>query len=546
MLGGFLIEELLSLPFGRPASGLAGFRRSLIPIRIGIPCPLATRAALEQFLNQQVHFFAMCGSPLFLLYNIYMKLTFHGGTGMVTGANYLLEAEGTKIMVDCGLHQGSNFCEKHNFEPFPYNPKEINAVFVTHAHIDHTGRLPQLLRQGFRGVVYSTPPTRDFAELLLIDSEHVMLEEAKHLHKKPLYNMDDVGVLMNHWRGVPYHEQVTVGPFKITLANAGHILGSALVIIDGPAGKGKSSPSTSSGSNSSSKVFASSGNIARIIFSGDLGNSPAPMIGATEVMDGTDYCVVESTYGDRFHEGVDTRQEVVEDMIENVVKSKGVLMIPAFAMERTQELLFEINSLAEGGRIPRVPIYLDSPLAIKLTSVYKKYEDYYDQATRAIIGRGDAIFNFPGLHTMLTTEESKEINNASLPKVIIAGSGMSNGGRILHHEMRYLSDPNSAILFVGYQAAGTLGRRILDGEKSVKIFGEDIPVRCRVMNIPGFSAHADQRQLLAWIEPMRATVKKVFVVQGEEESSKVLAQKMADELAVTSVVPKEGESYDIL
>ncbi len=449
----------------------------------------------------------------------YMKLTFHGGAGMVTGANYLLESGGTKILVDCGLMQGSNYCERMNWDSFAYDPKSITAVFITHAHIDHTGRLPKLYKDGFRGVIYSTPPTRDFAEQLLLDSEHVLMQDAKKLKKPMLYSLEDVTGVMGLWRGEGYHRTIEVGPFKITFYNAGHILGSAIVVIEA---EGK-----------------------RIVFSGDLGNSPAPIIGSTEKIREADYCVVESTYGDRLHEEAPMRKEILEDMIEDVVKTGGVLMIPAFAMERTQEMLYEINSLVEQGRTPRVQIFIDSPLAIKLTAVYKKYSDYYDPIAKAAIASGDAIFNFPGLHMTLTTEESKSINDAPLPKVIIAGSGMSNGGRILHHEARYLSDPKSLILFIGYQAAGTLGRQILDGEKTVRIFGEEVSVRCRVRNIPGYSAHADQNQLLDWLAPMRQELKNIFITQGEEGASEALSQKIKDELAVATTVPEKGGSYEL-
>ncbi len=449
-----------------------------------------------------------------------MKITFYGGVGAVTGANYLVESGDTKILVDCGMHQGSNFCEKHNFEPFKYDPKSISAVFVTHAHIDHIGRLPKLYRDGFRGTVYSTPPTKDFSELMLIDSEHIIIEEAKKFKKEPLYDISAVNDVVGAWKGIEYHAPVRVGPFTVTLYNAGHILGSSIIMV---AAEGKT-----------------------VLFSGDLGNSPAPIIGEKEYFTEADAVVIESTYGDRLHEPSATRKEALEDAIEDVVRSKGVLMIPSFAMERTQELLFEMNSLVEQGRIPRVPIFVDSPLAIKLTTIYKKYEMYFDTATRAMIGRGDAIFNFPGLQTTLTTEESKAINEVLPPKVIIAGSGMSNGGRILHHESRYLQDPESTILFVGYQSVGTLGRQILDGAKEVKIFGEKVAVRCKVRSIPAYSAHADQAQLLAWISPMRESVKKVFIVQGEGEASSVLAQKMRDELAVMAVVPTQDETCDII
>lgn len=445
-----------------------------------------------------------------------MKLTFYGGVGEVTGSNYLLESGGTKIMVDCGLHQGSHYAEKQNFEPFPYDPKEITAVFITHSHLDHTGRLPSLVRAGFKGTIYSTAATKDFSELMLLDSEHILAREAERERREPLYGTEDIMQARQLWQGLRYHDPVAVGPFTIELFDAGHILGSAIIKIKA---EGKT-----------------------IVFSGDLGNSPAPIIEPTEKINEADYCVIESTYGDRVHENVDQRKEQLEDVIEDVVKAGGTLMIPTFAMERTQELLYHLHQLFQGGRVPRVPVFIDSPLAIKLTAVYKKYESYFNPETQHIAKSGDDILNFPGLRLTLTTEQSKEINGVPPPKVVIAGSGMSNGGRILHHEMRYLPDPKSTILFIGYQARGTLGRAIMDGAQEVRIFGETVPVRCKKVNIPGYSAHADQPRLLEWLAPMRQSLKKVFVVQGEEQSSDVLMHKIVDDFAVSAEVPKPDET----
>lgn len=438
----------------------------------------------------------------------------------MTGSNYMLESRGQRILVDCGLHQGSHYAEKQNFEPFPYNPKEIKAVFITHSHIDHIGRLPKLWKDGFRGTIYSTPATKDFAELLLLDSEHILDDEAKREKKPPLYNVDDVNSVMKLWQKRSYHEAVEVGPFRAEFYDAGHILGSAFIKIEA---ENKS-----------------------VVFSGDLGNSPAPIIQPLEKITDADYCLVESTYGDRIHEGVDKRKEQLEDAIEDTVKSGGTLMIPTFAMERTQELLFHLHQLFSEGRIPRVPVFIDSPLAIKLTAIYKKYESSFNKETLAVAKSGDDILNFPELRLTLTTEQSKGINNVPSPKVIIAGSGMSHGGRILHHEMRYLPDPKSMVLFVGYQAHGSLGREILDGKEEVKIFGEKVAVRCKKRVIPGYSAHADQPHLLGWISAMRKTLKKVFVVQGEKESSDALARKIVDDLAVQAFVPEKfGESVNL-
>ena len=449
-----------------------------------------------------------------------MKLSFYGGVGEATGANYVLESGGARIMVDCGLHQGSHYAERQNFDPFPYDAKSIAAVFITHSHLDHIGRLPSLVRAGFKGTIYSTGATKDFAELMLLDSQHLLAQEAEREHKPPLYTDEDIMNVLRMWQGLRYHEPVAAGPFTAELFDAGHILGSAIVKV-GAEGK-------------------------TIVFSGDLGNFPAPIIQPTEMIDAAvDFCVIESTYGDRAHENVDKRREMLEDAVEDTVKSGGTLMIPTFAMERTQELLYHLHQLFEEGRIPRVPVFIDSPLAIKLTAIYKKYENYFNKDTAHIAKTGEDILNFPGLRLTLTTEQSKEINGVPPPKVVIAGSGMSNGGRILHHELRYLPDPKSAIIFVGYQAQGSMGRTILDGAKEVRIFGEAVPVRCRVMNIPGYSAHADQPRLLAWLGHMRRSLKKVFVVQGEERSSEALRQKIVDEMAIAAEVPKPKETAEL-
>lgn len=451
-----------------------------------------------------------------------MKIYFYGGAGAVTGANYLLEEgnkNGKKIMVDCGLKQGSRYAERQNFEPFPYDPKEIEAVFITHSHLDHIGRLPKLFKDGFRGKIYSTPPAKDFAELMLLDSENILSKEAEKEGLPPLYSEADVFELMKIWETVEYHQPIRIDPFTIKFFDAGHILGSAII-----------------------KVW---GERRDVVFSGDLGNSPSPIIKPTEKIEAADYCLIESTYGNRLHERVDERQQILEDVIEDTVKRGGTLLIPAFAMERTQELLYHLNNLFNEGRVPKVPVFIDSPLAIKLTNVYKKHQKYFNLEASTLSRWDKDILDFPGLKATLTTEESKKINDVPPPKVIIAGSGMSHGGRILHHERRYLPDPKSTILFIGYQAEGSLGRLILDGAEKVKIFGEEVPVKCQKVAIGGYSAHADQSQLLSWLWPMRTTLKKVFVVQGEKEASEALAQKIKDELAVEAIIPAVGESFEL-
>ncbi len=448
-----------------------------------------------------------------------MKLTFYGGAGTVTGANYLLETGGKKILVDCGLEQGEEFASETNLRPFSYDPAEIDAVFVTHAHIDHVGRIPQLVKAGFRGMIVSTPPTKEIAELLLLDSEHVLGKEADLKGIPHLYTEDDVKEAMMYWQTARYHAPLSLGDVAVEFYDAGHVLGSSSILITA---EGK-----------------------KIVFSGDLGNTPAPLIKPIEYFGDVDYALIESAYGNRIHEHPEERKNMMEDVIEDTVRDGGVLMIPAFAMERTQEMIFELNELVEGKRIPKTPVYVDSPLAIRLTEVYKKYmndPDYFNEETIRLAGKGDGIFDFPGLIQTATKEESKKINDVPPPKIIIAGAGMSNGGRILHHEVRYLPDPRSTLLIVGYQATGSLGRALQDGASSVVIEKKTVPVRCHIKTISGYSAHADQLQLMKWAEAMRPHVKKIFVVQGDKEESEALAQKIKDELVIAAEVPLFGES----
>ncbi len=454
-----------------------------------------------------------------------MKLTFCGGAKNVSGSNYLLESDSgkTRILIDCGLNQGGQFCETQNYEPFPYDPSGIDALFITHGHVDHTGRIPKLCKEGFRNPIYSTPPTKDITEFLLIDSEHLLSEEAAKKGLEPLYSIDDVNASMELWQTAHYHQKVKIKEFEAEFFDAGHILGSAFIVVKDESGKS-------------------------IVFSGDLGNVPAPLIKDTEYVENVDYALIESAYGNRIHENPEKRRDELEDAIEETYKNQGVLMIPAFAMERTQDLLYELNELVEGEKIPRLKIFMDSPLAIKLTAVYKKYSmnrEFLDTESVNQLKKGDTIFDFPGLESTLTTEESKKINGVPPPKIIIAGSGMSQGGRILHHELRYLPDPKSSILFVGYQSKGSLGRRILDGEKTVEILGEETPVRCRIRSISAYSAHADQPKLIDWLHPMRVNVKKVFIVQGDVDQMEPLEHKIEDTLAIDAYIPSLNETVEL-
>ncbi|MEX2090682.1 MAG: MBL fold metallo-hydrolase [Candidatus Paceibacterota bacterium] len=451
-----------------------------------------------------------------------MKITFYGAAKSVTGANYVLEEGDLRIMIDCGLSQGSKYAEELNYEKFPYDPSEIDYVFLSHSHTDHIGRLPKLFKEGFRGQVIASKPTLDLARKALPDNFGLIKEEAdKHGHP-PLFKLSDFDQIMALSVGYDYEEKIELkNGVKAILHDAGHILGSTITEID----------------FSGKKIY----------FTGDLGNPPTPLLPPPHFPEDADFAVVESAYGSRIHENRSERKDILEKIIIDTINKNGVLMIPSFAMERTQELLYELNDLMNHKKIPYVPVFIDSPLATNLTEVYKKYPDYFNKKTKYIINSGDDIFNFPGLKFTRTSQESKGINDIPAPKIIIAGSGMSMGGRILHHEKRYLSDPNSTILFVGYQVKNSLGRKILDGEKTVSIFGEKIPVNCRVEAIGGYSAHADQVMLLRWVDTanLQAKLKKVFIVQGEEESSQALADKIKETIKIEAIVPSIGDSFEL-
>lgn len=444
---------------------------------------------------------------------------------MVTGANYLLETNKSKILVDCGLFQGGRKIEKKNEEPFPYNPKEIDFVFITHAHLDHIGRLPRLIESGFKGEILSTGPTKDFARLLLEDSQKLLSEKAKRAGIMPLIGEEHIERIIEMFRVINYDEETKINEdISVCFREAGHVLGSASI-----------------------EIMAED---KKIVFSGDLGSSRMSTLKKPAIIKEADYVVMESTYGDRLHEEEQECKDLIEDAVEEAVSKGGVLMIPSFALERTQQLLYHFNELVENKRIPQVPIFVDSPLAIKLTEVYKQYPDYYNKETNLLVKSGDDIFKFPGLKFTLSTKESKEINNVTAPKIIIAGAGMSQGGRIIHHEYRYLSDPKNTLLIVTYQAKGTLGRKILEGAKEVKILDNIISVKAKIEHINGYSSHADQKDLINWISNMirpesLRRPKKVFVCHGEEEPANVLAQYIKDNLGLSAETPKLGDVIEL-
>jgi metallo-beta-lactamase family protein len=446
------------------------------------------------------------------------KITFCGGAGTVTGSNFLFEADGKKILVDCGLTQGLKLADDINWSPFTYDPKEVDMLLITHAHIDHIGRIPKLIHDGFQGKIYSTLPTRALSLPMLEDTMNI-LSESRHFNLGKIYTEGNLRKAFTSWQGLEYHHELKITEnLTASFYNTGHILGSAMVL------------------------FTYNGK--RILFTGDLGNSPSPLLPDYEKMTGIDYLVMESVYGDRNHESRNDRQRFLEQAFEDNYKKKGTLIIPVFSLERSQELLLELNSLVENHRIPEMPIFLDSPLAIRLTEVFKQYKNYFNESAQKVMGQDAHLFDFPGLRLTMRAEESRMINEVPPPKVVIAGSGMSLGGRIVHHERHYLPDPNNTLLLLGYQAVGSPGRLLQEGVRTVSITGEYVKVKADVRTIFGYSGHMDSDGLLRFVEDTGETVKKVFVVMGEPKSAMFLVQKLRDNLGISAQAPEQDESVE--
>ena len=447
-----------------------------------------------------------------------MRVSFFGASREVTGANFLLETAGKKLLLDCGIFQGSREAESLNYDKFSFDPKYLDFVIVGHAHLDHTGRLPKLVKEGFSGKIFATAPTKELAELVLEDNYKLMSEEAQRDNHKPLYGLEDLARTMQLFELLSWNETVEISPgLKITFRNAGHILGSSTCLV---ASEGK-----------------------KIIYTSDLGNKPATLLNPPDIYDEADYLICESTYGGRIHEDSAKRVQMLSEIISSTIAKNSVLMIPSFAIERTQELLHDIDKFCDLEGCIKPAFFLDSPLASKATAVFKKYPDYLGKKLKSENPDSD-FFGLGRIKITSTVEESKAINDYSNPKVIIAGSGMMNGGRILHHMRRYLPNSDNTLLIVGYLARGSLGRRIIDGQKEIRIFGETIKVNAKVKKIGSYSAHADMPQIIEWISIIKS-LKKVFIIHGESDQSLALAKTLKEQLNLEALAPQKGESYEL-
>jgi metallo-beta-lactamase family protein len=454
-----------------------------------------------------------------------LRLTCYGGAEIVTGSNFLVEGTKGKILVDCGLEQGRDYVEREMYAPFAFDVASIDALVITHAHLDHVGRAPKLIREGFKGKAYMTEPTRDLMEFILRDSVHILAEEADHRGLDPMYTEEDIDRLMERIVTVKYHTETEVAPgMSIYLRNTGHILGSASVRVKDEDG-------------------------TTLALTGDIGNSPNPYLPDWEPITDADAVLMESVYGDRANTDKSNRVEQLRDSLKRAIARGGVVLMPAFSMERTQLLLYELSKLMESGELPHIPVYLDSPLAIKITEVYEKWGGtYFNTAAEAEAKKHD-LFKFPFLHMTPTRADSEEIEKTQNPKIIMAGAGMSHGGRIGAWEQKYLPEPSTTLFIVGYQAPGSPGRLLQDGAPKVKIQGREVKVAAKIETFVGWSAHADRDELLEFahktLPQEGGQTKTFFVALGEPSSARFLAQRIHDYLGAKAIVPVQGESFEI-
>ena len=457
-----------------------------------------------------------------------MKITFLGATRTVTGSNFLVEGAGKKFLVDCGMWQGKAEMEEENRQDFEFNPAEIDFMLLTHAHIDHSGRIPKLYKEGFRNKIYAHKATCDLCALMLPDSGHIQEMESQWKNKKrmrkgeeplpPIYTAEEAARSLEIFEPVQYDEIIEITPqIQVRFNDAGHMLGSSMIEV----------------------WVEEDGKRTKAVFTGDIGNNDIPLLSSPTMIEDTDYLVMESTYGSRLHVKNEQKAQLFLDIVSETLDNGGTVVIPSFAVGRTQEILYEINHLRDDMKdeefrrkyntLMKAPVYVDSPLAISATEVFKENMDLFDEETQEEIMRGDNPLEFSGLQFTRTADESKALNEDTKPSIIISASGMCEVGRIKHHLKHNLWNPKSTILFVGYQAPGTLGYNLVNGAKTVKIFGEEIAVNARIEYIEGYSGHADQEWLMNFIYSFIQKPKHIFLVHGEPESQDVLKVKINQE-----------------
>ena len=463
-----------------------------------------------------------------------MRIKFLGASQVVTGSCFLLEVGNNKIMVDCGLFQGSKELKERNYRDFVIPPSSIDFVLLTHAHIDHSGLLPKLIKQGFSGRVIATSATVDLCEVMLPDAGHIQEMECERKNRKymragrkliePIYTAEDGERAMKYFEPVAYGDIIPITP-QVTarFLDAGHILGSSILEI----------------------WVNEGGKETKLVFSGDIGNYNQPFINDPALIFNADYVIMESTYGNRLHKHKENKLEMLQEAIIDTYKKGGNLIIPAFAVGRTQDIIYQIAQLQREGNIPIMPIYIDSPMAIRATKILECHPSMYNQETNELISSGCHPLRLENLHFSISAQESKALNEVAGGNIVISASGMCDAGRIKHHLRHNLWRTEATILFVGYQAMGTLGRRLVSGEKHVRIHGEEVAVRADIRNIDGFSAHADQNGLIEWLKQFKKSPRKVFVVHGEPEAAEKLGERITNELNISTVVPALLDEYEL-
>lgn len=467
-----------------------------------------------------------------------MKISFYGAAQMVTGSCFMCETADVRFLVDCGMFQGGKSLEELNYKKFPFAPEEVDFMLLTHAHIDHSGRIPKLVKEGFKGDIYTNVATEELCEIMLEDSGHIQEMETEWLNKKrlrkglkeyePMYTVQDAIHAMKFFRGVDYDEEIVINEgLKVRFINSGHMLGSAFIQI---------------------QVYEQ-GEWNVYLFTGDIGGSNMPIIKDPAVLEHIDYLIIESTYGDRVHGEIDESEEDLLKIIKKTAKRGGNVVIPSFAVGRTQEVLYEINDYKEKnllGQFEDIPVYVDSPLAIKATEIFRKNCKMFNREAMAKLAKGDDPLVFENLHFTLTSDESKAINTDKRSKIIISASGMCEAGRIKHHLKHNLWRRESSVVLVGYQAPGTLGHRIQRGDRKVRVFGEEIAVKSSVYSLQGFSSHGDMNDIVSWIEGNREIPRKIILVHGEEESMAHLQRTLANHFRIDVLMPSMGDTIELM